>query len=87
MKRILGRISMLYCEVMFGGRMVQTVDVSGKSCGGINEKPVIGELQDVFGERYQVHLSQLHRVTELLGIHSAKTREISLAFEYSQSLA
>ena len=31
-------------EVMFGGRMVQTVDVSGKSCGGINEKPVIGEL-------------------------------------------
>ena len=31
-------------EVMFGGRMVQAVDVGGESCDGINEKPVIGEL-------------------------------------------
>ena len=74
-------------EVMFGGRMVQTVDVSGKSCGGIDEKPVIGELQDVFRERHQVHLTKFHRLTELLSIHCTKTREISFAFEYSQSLA
>ena len=59
--------------MVFGCGEVKTVDLGREGDGGVDQEPVVGELQDLFGDRNNVHLATSHGVFELLGIEGSKT--------------
>ena len=72
---------------MFGCGEIQTVDLGREGDGGVDQEPVVGELQDLFRYRDNVHLTTGHGVFELLGVEGSETRAFMTGSENAKSFA
>ena len=72
---------------MFGCGEIQTVDLGREGDGGVDQEPVVGELQDLFRYRNNVHLTTGHGVFELLGVEGSETRAFMTGSENAKSFA
>ena len=60
-------------QVMFGSSEVEAVDLGGEGDCRIDQEPIVGELQDLFGYRNNVHLTTGHSVFKLLSAEGSET--------------
>ena len=60
-------------QVMFGSSEVEAVDLGGEGDCRLDQEPIVGELQDLFGYRNNIHLTMGHSVFKLLSVEGSKT--------------
>ena len=74
-------------QVMFGSSEIEAVDLGSECDCRIDQEPIVGELQDLFGEWNNVHLTMGHSVFKLLSVEGSETGTFMTSSQNAKSFA
>ena len=74
-------------QMVFGSSKVEAVDLCGEGDCRVDQEPIVGELQDLFGDRNNIHLTMGHGIFKMLSVEGSEAGTFMTSLENAKLFA